>query len=100
MTSESSHPPRGRRSQIRDALEAAYKPGGMREALNAATDIAEPEYDGLLADWAVPRQLRRRELAARVKPASRRAGAWARGLATGVLAAIIGSLIYAWLSSH
>jgi hypothetical protein len=100
MTSESGHPPRERRSQIRDALEATHEPGGMREALDAATDIAEPEYDGPLDDWAGLRQPRWRELAARVKPASRRAAAWAWGLVGGVLAAVIGSLIYAWLSSH
>lgn len=41
-----------------------------------------------------------RELAARIKPVSRRAAGWALGLFTAALAVVIGSLIYGWLSGH
>jgi hypothetical protein len=90
VTSDSGPPPPRPRSQIREALDAAHEPGGMREALDAATGIGGPEDDAPLADWAVPRQPRWRELVA----------AWAWGLVTGALAVVIGSLIYGWLSSH
>ncbi len=100
MTSDSGPPPPRRRSQIREALDAAHETGGMREALDAVTGIGGPEDDAPLADWAVPRQPRWRELVATAKPVSRRAAAWAWGLVTGALAVVIGSLIYGWLSSH
>ena len=41
-----------------------------------------------------------RELAARARPASRRATGWALGLFTATAAAAIGSLVYAWLTGH
>jgi len=41
-----------------------------------------------------------RELAARARPASRRAAGWALGLFTATAAVVIGSLVYAWLTGH
>jgi hypothetical protein len=41
-----------------------------------------------------------RDLAARARPASRRAAGWALGLFTAAAAVVIGSLVYGWLSSH
>ena len=41
-----------------------------------------------------------RELAAKARPASRRAAIWAWGLVTAAAAVVIGSLIYGWLSGH
>lgn len=41
-----------------------------------------------------------RELAAKARPASRRAAGWALGLFTAAAAVVIGSLIYGWLSGH
>jgi hypothetical protein len=41
-----------------------------------------------------------RELAARARPASRRAAGWAWGLFTAAAAVVIGSLVYAWLTGH
>ena len=40
------------------------------------------------------------DLAARARPASRRAAGWALGLFSAALAAVIGSLIYGWLTGH
>ncbi len=90
-------PPR-RRSQLREALDAAHGAGQLREALDAATGGAED--DGPLPGHAVPHRLRWWELAARAKLVSRRAAGWAWGLATAALAVVIGSVIYGWLSSH
>jgi hypothetical protein len=41
-----------------------------------------------------------RTLAARARPASRRAAGWVLGLFTAVAAAVIGALVYGWLSGH
>jgi hypothetical protein len=41
-----------------------------------------------------------RTLAARARPASRRAAGWALGLFTAAADVVIGSLIYGWLSGH
>jgi hypothetical protein len=76
------------------------EPSQLREALDAASGTGEPDDDDPLVDLTLPRQRLWRELAARARPASRRAAGWAWGLATGALAVVIGSLIYGWLSSH
>ena len=86
MTSDSGAPAPRRRSQIREALDAAW---GIW-----------PDDDDPPGNLTVARHPRWRELAARTKPASRSAVRWAWGLATAALAAVIGSLIYGWLSSH
>jgi hypothetical protein len=59
-----------------------------------------PAEDDPLIDLTLPRQRWWRELAARARPASRRAALWAGGLITAALAVVIGSLIYGWLSSR
>jgi len=41
-----------------------------------------------------------RRLAAKAKPGSRRALGWVWGVVGGALAAVIGSLVYGWLSGH
>ena len=41
-----------------------------------------------------------RQLAARARPASRRAAGWALGLFTATAAVVIGSLVYTWLTGH
>ena len=56
--------------------------------------------DDPVIDLTLPHHRWWQELAARARPASRRAAGWAWGLATGALAVVIGSLIYGWLSSH
>jgi hypothetical protein len=56
--------------------------------------------DDPLIDLTLPRQPWWRELAAKARPASRRAAGWALGLFTAAAAVVIGSLIYGWLSGH
>jgi len=71
----------------------------IREALDAAHGISGPADDGPVVVIS-PQQPRWRDLAVRARPASRRALAWAGGLATAALAVVIGSLVYGWLSGH
>lgn len=88
------------RSHPHFALGRSYRSSGpIQEALDAAWGIW-PDDDDPLIDLTVPRQPRWRELAARARPASRRAARWACGLFTAALAVVIGSLVYSWLSSH
>lgn len=81
-----------RRSQLREALDAAHGAGQLREAIDAATGTGGTEDDGPLPRHAVPHRLRWRELAARAKLVWRRAAGWAWELATAALAVVIGSL--------
>jgi hypothetical protein len=83
-----------RRSQLREALDAAHGAGQLREALDAATGTGGTEDDGPLPGHAVPHRLPWRELAARAKLVWRRVAGWAWGLATAALAVVIGPLIY------
>jgi len=80
-------PLRRQPSQLREALDAAYGTGG-------------PDGDGDPIMVISPDLGRWRELAARARPASRRAAGWALGLFTAAAAVVIGSLVYAWLSGH
>jgi hypothetical protein len=84
MGSDSGAPPTRHRSQIREALDAA---AGIW-----------PDDDPIVV--ISPRLPWWRNLAARARPASRKAARWAWGLVTAALAVVIGSLIYGWLSSH
>jgi hypothetical protein len=59
-----------------------------------------PDNDGDPIMVISPDLGRWRELAARARPASRRAAGWALGLFTATAAVVIGSLIYGWLSGH
>lgn len=78
--------PRRQRSQIREALDAAY-------------GIESPADDDPIV--VISRDLPRwRGLTAKVRPASRKALGWACGLATAAGAVVIGSLIYGWLTGH
>ena len=85
MTSDSGGPA-PRRSQIREALDAAW---GIW-----------PENDDPLVNLTVPRRPWWRVLTARTGPAARRAAGWTLGLFTAAAAVVIGSLVYAWLSGH
>ena len=64
----------------------------------------QPADDDPILDLTLPRQSWWRELAARGRPASRRALGWAGGLTTLTLAAALGGVlslaIYAYLSGH
>jgi hypothetical protein len=51
-------------------------------------------------DLTLPHQRWWREVTARARSASRRAGGWALGLFTAAAAVVIGSLVYAWLTGH
>ncbi len=73
-------PPRRRPSQLREALDAAWGTGSGG------------------GDLIMPPRRRWRALAAKVRPASRRALGWAWGLATLTLAGILSLVIYAALS--
>ena len=79
-------PPRRQRSQIREALDAAH-------------GIDSPADDDPIVVIS-PHQPWWRDLAAKARPASRRAAIWAGGLFTAALAVVIGSLVYGWLSGH
>ena len=83
----SSDPPWQQPSQLREALNAAYGTGGPDDGGDPIVVIS-PD----LGRW--------RDLAARARPASRRAAVWALGLFTAAAAVVIGSLVYAWLTSH
>jgi len=85
MTSDSGAPPPRRRSQIREALDSAW---GIWPDDGDPIVVISPD----LGRW--------RELAARARPASRRAAGWALGLFTAAAAVVIGSLVYAWLTGH
>jgi len=74
------------------------QPGELREALDAACGTGRPDGDPVVL--ISPDLPRWRALAAKARPASRRAAGWAWGLITAALAVVIGSLIYGWLSSR
>jgi len=86
MTSDSGPAAPRPRSQIRDALDAAW---------GIWPDVDEPS-----ATLTVPRRPWWRELAARAKPASRRVAVWAWGLVTLTLAGVLSLVIYAAVSRH
>jgi hypothetical protein len=79
-------PPRRHPSQLREALDAAY-----------GTGSGDGDGDG---DLIMPPRRRWRALAAKARPASRRALGWAWGLATLTLAGVLSLVIYAALSGH
>ena len=81
MGSDSGALPPRRRSQIREALDAA---AGTWPDDGDPIVVISPR----LPWW--------RNLAAKATPASRRAAVWVWGVATGVLILVI----YGWLSSH
>jgi hypothetical protein len=87
-----------------DAVWSPLGPDGptseLQEALEAAYGTGRPDGDGDPIVLISPHQRWRRELAARARPASRRAVGWAWGLATAALAVVIGSLVYSWLAGH
>ena len=70
------------------------RPSELREALDAARGTSS---DG---DRIMPRRRRWRALAAKARPASRRALGWAWGLTTLTLAGVLSLVIYAALSGH
>jgi len=79
-------PPRRQRSQLREALDAAH-------------GISGPADDDPFVVIS-PQQPRWRDLAARARPASRKALTWALGLATLTLAGVLSLVIYAAVSGH
>jgi len=87
-------------SELYRLLPEQRRPGELREALDAANGTGRPDADRDPIVVISADQRWRRELAARARPASRRAAGWAWGLATAALAVVIGSLVYSWLSGH
>jgi hypothetical protein len=79
-------PPRRQSSQLQEALDAAYGTG-------------RPDDDDPIV-LISPQLPRWRALAARARPASRRAAGWTLGLITAAAAVVIGSRVYGWLTSH
>jgi hypothetical protein len=78
--------PRRQRSQLREALDAAH-------------GISGPADDDPIV-MISPETPRWRRLAAKARPASRRALVWAWGLVTLTLAGVLSLVIYAALSGH
>jgi hypothetical protein len=74
------------------------RPSELREALDAAQGVGGPDNDPIVL--ISPDQPWWRNLAARARPASRRALGWASGLVTLTLAGVLSLVIYAFMSGH
>ena len=86
-------------SELYRLMPPRRQPSQIREALDAAHGIGSSDADDPIV-LISPDQPWWQRLAARVRPASRRAAMWAWGLFTAALAGVLGSLIYGWLSGH
>jgi hypothetical protein len=84
-------------SEIYRLMPPRRRPSQLREALDVACGTGSGDGDGGLI---MPPRRRWRALAAKARPASRRALGWAGGLATLTLAGILSLVIYAALSGH
>jgi hypothetical protein len=79
-------------------MPARRRTGELPEALDAASGTGRPDDDPVVV--ISPHMPRWRQLAARARPASRRALAWAWSLATLTLAGVLALAVYAAVSGR